>query len=351
MDTYWKTWIKLVFPAYVILLVIIVMFWSERSKRFANLILRKNPVATLATLILFSYANFLRTVITTLSFVTLTYPEGDKMRWLPDATVAYLQGRHIALFILAILILLVGILYTFLLFAWQWLRAIRGVTESYHLQKLNHFMEVYHAPYRPEHRYWTGLLLLARVILYLIFVVSNSSLNLLVIIAVSCGLLFLKGHFGMIYQSRMVDTIEMVNYLNIALFSAATFFAIQTSDKYRKEVAYISVSVTLVLFFFVLTYHIYTELLSKWCRALKLKISKLLFIRSSNSCTNSDIVQPTSSIIDGLPNASVMPSVLDEVGKLDNANLPAQVSIENNDDTLSIDSSTPLLQDNADIIM
>ena len=110
-----------------------------------------------------------------------------------------------------------------------------------------------------------------------------------------------------------------------------------------------SVSVTLVLFFFVLAYHINTELLSKWYRALKLKISKLLFIRSSNSCTDSDTVQPTSSIIDGLPGASAMPSIF--VGKLDNANLPAQVSIENDDDTLSIDSSTPLLQDNADIIM
>ena len=326
------------------------MFWSEHSKRFSNLILRKNPVATLATLILFSYANFLRTVITTLSFVTLAYPEGDTMMWLPDATIAYLQGRHVALFILAILILLVGILYTFLLFAWQWLRALRGITESYHLQKLNHFMEVYHAPYRPEHRYWTGLLLLARVVLYLVFVVSNSSLNLLVIIAVSCGLLFLKGHFGMIYQSRMVDTIEMVNYLNIALFSAATFFATQT-NKYRTEVAYMSVSVTLVLFLFVLAYHIYTELLSKWCRALKLKISKLLFIRGSNSCTDSDILQPTSSIIDGLPDESAMPSILDKVGRLDKANLPVQVSIEKDDDMLSIDSSTPLLQDHADIVM
>ena len=143
----------------------------------------------------------------------------------------------------------------------------------------------------------------------------------------------------------------MVNYLNIALFSAATFFAIQTSDKYRKEVAYVSVSVTLVLFLFVLAYHIYTELLSKWCRALKLKISKLLFIRSSNSCTDSDIVQPTSSIIDGLPNASVMPSILDKVGGLDNAIIPVQVSTEKDDDTLSIDCPTPLLQDNADIVM
>ena len=89
-----------------------------------------------------------------------------------------------------------------------------------------------------------------------------------------------------------------------------------------------SVSVTLVLFLFVLAYHIYAKLLSKWRRALKLKISKLLFIRSNNPCTDSDIVQPTSSIIDGLPNASAMPSILDEVGRLDNANLPAQVSIK-----------------------
>ena len=113
MDTYWKTSIQLTFPAYTILLVITIMLWSKCSERFSRLLLRRNSVATLATLVLLSYANFLRTVITSLSFVSLSYPERHKMMWLPDATVPYLQGKHIVLFIMAIVILLIGVVYTF----------------------------------------------------------------------------------------------------------------------------------------------------------------------------------------------------------------------------------------------
>ena len=56
MDTYIKTWLQLAFPAYVILLVALVIIISSYSSKFANLIGKKNPVATLATLIFLSYA-------------------------------------------------------------------------------------------------------------------------------------------------------------------------------------------------------------------------------------------------------------------------------------------------------
>ena len=39
------------------------------------------------------------------------------MLWLPDATVKYLSGKHIPLFITAVLILLGGLVYTALLFS------------------------------------------------------------------------------------------------------------------------------------------------------------------------------------------------------------------------------------------
>ena len=58
----------------------------------------------------------------TLSIGILEYPDGScKMVWLPDATVKYLSGKHIPLFIAAVLILLIGLVYTALLFSWQWL--------------------------------------------------------------------------------------------------------------------------------------------------------------------------------------------------------------------------------------
>ena len=56
LDTYTKTWLQLAFPVYLITLVVLIIIVSEYSPRFATLIGRKDPVATLATLILLSYA-------------------------------------------------------------------------------------------------------------------------------------------------------------------------------------------------------------------------------------------------------------------------------------------------------
>ena len=59
MDTYTKTWLQLAFPVYVILLVVLVIIISSYSTKFSNLIGKKDPVATLATLILLSYTKLL----------------------------------------------------------------------------------------------------------------------------------------------------------------------------------------------------------------------------------------------------------------------------------------------------
>ena len=72
MDAYSKTWLQLVFPVYIWVLVGLVIFVSYFSQRFANL-LGNNPVSVLATLILF-YAKILRTLITAVYITHLEYP-------------------------------------------------------------------------------------------------------------------------------------------------------------------------------------------------------------------------------------------------------------------------------------
>ena len=101
------------FPVYVILLIILVITISSYSTKFSNLIGKKNPVTILATLILLSYAKLLEICFKSPSVGILKYPNGSSEKlWLPDATVKYLSGKHIPLFIAAILILLVGLVYT-----------------------------------------------------------------------------------------------------------------------------------------------------------------------------------------------------------------------------------------------
>ena len=79
-------------------------------------------MATLATLILLSYAKLVEICFKSLSFGILALPDGSHVPlWLPDATVKYFSGKHIPLFTTAFPILLVGLVYATLLFSWQFL--------------------------------------------------------------------------------------------------------------------------------------------------------------------------------------------------------------------------------------
>ena len=165
LDTHSKTWLQLAFPVYIILLVIIVIIVSEYSPRFAGLIGKRDPIATLATLILLSYAKLLSVTITALSFAVLDYPDGSQETvWLSDGNVPYFRGKHVALILIALLVILVGVPYTILLFLWQWLvyapewKVFKWTRNT----KLNAFISVHHAPYNSKYRYWTGLLATTR---------------------------------------------------------------------------------------------------------------------------------------------------------------------------------------------
>ena len=90
------------------------------------------------------------------------YPDGSQETvWLPDGNVKYFRGKHAALVIVALLIILVGVPYTILLLLWQWIVGAPtwNVFKWTRNTKLNAFIAVYHVPYNSKYRYWTGLLL------------------------------------------------------------------------------------------------------------------------------------------------------------------------------------------------
>ena len=278
---YWKTLLQLVFPAYVIFLVVMVILISEHSTKFAHLIGRKNPVATLDTLILLSYSKLIQTIIAVLSFTILEYPNGTKkVVWLPDANVSYLHGKHAFLFFVALVILLGGMAYTALLFSWQWLMHYQHKPFFQWVQynRLQLFIEPYHTPYTFKHRYWTGLLLLVRAVLYLasaLNVTGAPAVNLLVTGVVVFTLFILKAAlYGPIYRKLPIEFLEVTCYVNIIVLSFASFYTLETKNG-QFVVAYISGTVTIALFLVVLIYHIITEICSKTCLWKKLLKKRL----------------------------------------------------------------------------
>ena len=273
MDAYVKTWLQLAFPAYVLLLVAAVIIVSSMSSKFSNLIGKRDPVATLATLILLSYATILENTFRALTPGKLVYPNGTiEIIWLPDATIKHLSGIHIPLFITAVFILIIGLAYTVLLFSWQWLLLLPKwkIFKWIRNQRLQTFVETYSIPYTPKHRYWTGLLLLARAALCLIAATNVSNdpqLKLTSIIFIIGGIIFLKSLIGYrLYKDSFVDITETIFYFNILAFATLVWYAINKENKtHNSAIAYCSVIVALIQLVLIIIYHLneHTTLLSR----------------------------------------------------------------------------------------
>ena len=264
MDAYQKTWLQFVFPLYIIFLVLLVIIGCHYSKTAGKLFSRGNfnPVATLTTLILLSYAKLLRVIIDSLSVTYLTYPDGEtEMVWLRDANITYFSGKHIPLFIAAMAILLLGFVYTLILFTGQWLQAYSNLKllKWVNSAKFKIFIDTYHAPYNFRHRYWTGMMLLVRVLLYLVFTMSflngSSNVNLLVI----CLALFILSILRVnIYKNPALGILENSFIVNLGLFSASCLYlkSVEAEDIFaRKVLASISIGVVFASFIGILFYH------------------------------------------------------------------------------------------------
>ena len=258
MDTYSKTWLQFVFPVYIFMIVGLMVLVSHFSSKFARL-LGNNPISVLATLILLSYTKILRTLITVLYVTELEYPTYNSMVWLYDANIGYLSVKHIPLFLVAVLIFLFLFLpYTLLLLFGQWLQGISHMRlfSWVNNTRLKAFLDSYHAPYKAKHRYWPGLLLVLRFVLFLVFAFEfnphqdRTSINLLAIL-VGIGILQMWAWVsGGVYRSWCLDALEGSFALNLVILSAATMYIYHVSPSERDQLAvgYTSVSIAFATF-------------------------------------------------------------------------------------------------------
>ena len=262
LDVYTKVWLQLAFPAYIISLVAVIIVVSEYSFRFAELIGKRDPVATLATLILLSYTRLLSTAIVALSYAILHYPDGTReIVWLLDGNVKYFQGKHIVLVIVALFIILIGLPYTLLLFFWQWLvRIPKGKLIKWTRNtKLNAFIATYHIPYNSKYRFWTGLLLLLRVVLYIISSVTLSAdpkTPLLAITLVIASLLLFKSVSRVwLYKNPVVDVVETCLHFNLLALAAFSLYHFKADIMKQAIIGYISTVTTMIFLIGVVVYY------------------------------------------------------------------------------------------------
>ena len=268
MDAYSKTWLQFVFPMYIWVLVGLMILVSHYSRRFSWL-LGNNPVSVLATLILLSYAKILRTLINVFYVTYLEYPKYNRSVWLYDANIDYLSGKHIPLFLVAVLVFLFLFLpYTLLLLFGQWLKGISHVRffSWVNSARLKAFMDSYHAPYKPKHRYWPGLLLVLRFVYLLVFALNpqqDPSINLLAILVTVGFLVAWAWVSGGVYENRYLDALECSFALNLIILVGGTCYvelAEENTSSQRAEnqiaVGHSSVSIAFATFLGILVFQL-----------------------------------------------------------------------------------------------
>ena len=264
MDAYVKNWLQFVFPMYLICIVVLIIIACNHSQYLSDFVGKGNPIAALATLILLSYTKLLRTCITALSFTYLEYPDGTKESvWLFDGNVAYLTGKHIPLFLAALVVIVLGFAYTAILTVAQWLllfsnnSALKWMNNT----KWRSFLDAYYAPYNSSSYYWVGLLLISRIVIYFVIAFNTSGdpgVNLISIACVTITLLVCKLMFKNIYKEHSTDFMESLFIINLTIFTLTTMYLHSSKDSNGQLIAtYISATTAFAKGFGIILYHIY----------------------------------------------------------------------------------------------
>ena len=264
LDAYTEIWLQFCFPIYIWLLAAIMIIINHYSDKLSKLG-GKNAIKVLATLLLLSYSKFLWLFVTIVSYTTITYPDGyTKFVWLYDGNTDYLRGKHIPLFIASVLLLLLFIVpYSLFLLGIQWLHKIS--VPHYHVRRLTQNLKLlsdtYCEPYKPSSHYWSGLLLLARMVLLITFSADRKScpsIGLFVTIILSSVLQAWIFFSKWVYKCNLINCLEVLYLCNLGVTSTIVLLELSTYNTYSyiPTVVHISTAIAFLKFILILIYHI-----------------------------------------------------------------------------------------------
>ena len=264
LDGYVKTWLQFVFPLYVWFLVIVIILGCRYNGRLSRLC-GSNAVPVLATLILMSYTKLSRTITNALMINTLQCGEYKWSVWNVDGNIDYLGGKHAVLFTVSLLFLITGLVYTGLVFSSQWLQRYSGKcckSTRDPVVRLKPLIDAYTGPFKDKYRFWTGLCLIARLMLTVVFSFTTtlqSKLNNYIIQVTVGAMIVFIAVSGRVYKDKRLTVLEIFSYVNIICLCVMT---VLFTDSYSHVVSInvivsVSVSIEILLFAVIVTVHCY----------------------------------------------------------------------------------------------
>ena len=292
LDMYTKVWLQFAFPLYVWVLIGVIIAVSHHSVIVTRW-LGDDPVSVLATLIILSYTKLLRTILTALSFTYIQVSDGSRFAvWLYDGNVQYFNGKHIPLFLFALLVfLLLFIPYTFVLLVsphlqpYSRIKLLKWIDDH----RLKHFLRSYYAPLKDKRRSWIGLLLVVRFSLLVVFL-SNSlgdpSVNLLAISVTTSLMVSFKVLCGTVYTNWCLDVLDIFFEVKLGLFSVSTLYVMKANGR-QSALSNTFISISFIVFSAIILYHVQRRVIGSmwWKYSLKPKCKTYFSMDKDDSST------------------------------------------------------------------
>ena len=280
MDRFGKTWLQFGFTVYVLAIVVAIILASRWCHSCA--MLRKSSIIpVLATLILLSFTRTLNTVVSIFQYSDVSYVSNSSISvrrvWMYDGNIEYFDEKHALLFASAIVACAVFIApYTLLMLCSPFLQKTSHLKLLCWVNKLKPFIDCYQAPYKDQYRYWTGILLSARILLSVVAVSTVVDRTIMVLTVNIASLILLIAFLGLgVYKRWQVLVLEGFLYANLNVMSLVLLYIDASRDesetfnkaefKAKSTIAVITVGVgsAFVSFVGVVIYHVY---LSVWKR-------------------------------------------------------------------------------------
>ena len=268
-DAYISTWMQFIFPLYIWLLILIIVLASRYSSKISK-VTTSNTVSVLATLLLLSYAKLLKTSIDSSSFTDMKLlPDSSVYRvWILDGNIPHLQGKHIPLFLMSLLVIFMYILpFTLLILLGPALQAKSHYRVLNWINKLKPFLDAFYGPYTNRYRYWPGILLIARVALLLIYAFYSlgyspfklMTVSVLVAVLPVCWILIGETQNRSLHQKKVLNCLELFFLLNLMVFTVASIYHSHVTKNMTNQqgLATAMVGSVLVVFCGILAYQIY----------------------------------------------------------------------------------------------
>ena len=263
LDGYLRAWLQFAFPAYLYLLMFIIIVGCHYSTRLCRLC-GSHAVPALATLFLMSYSKLLLTITDALSMSQLPCNGSVLTVWSVDGNIEYGSTKHIILVVFSSGILVIGLVYPVLVLCAPLLERYSDKCIPQHrwnpVTQFKPLFDAYGGPYKDKYRFWTGMTLMVRLVVTIAFSFTSGNLmniNALITATFVTGILTFWAFSNGVYKNTYLGFLEIFYLLNLFLLSIVSLAIV--SQDYQ-----ISTIVSVCLSFLVFLATIVVHLLQKF---------------------------------------------------------------------------------------